>query len=192
MVEGYDGQMPLRKLSSIALILGLVAAFLWLDPKSYKLPSDSMRPGLAPGDRVLTMNLPVDRGDVVIVHPNEVVGDPNDGNTRVSKLSFVRRVVGLPGESIGVRAGHFFVCKPRALAIDHDPLKTPGCRTPSEPYASGEMKDFLADVPNGAYFVLGDNRERSVDSRQFGPVKASQITHVGVLTYWPLSRLAIP
>ncbi|MCU6707192.1 signal peptidase I [Paenibacillus sp. J5C_2022] len=103
-----------------------------------------------------------ERGDIVIIY-----GDQFD--TRL-----VKRVIGLPGETIAMRNGTVY--------IDEEPLK--------EPYAKGESFEGSLQmplvVPEDEFFVLGDNRERSLDSRSFGTVPKSAIEGKIVFRIWPV------
>ncbi|MHB1133820.1 MAG: signal peptidase I [Chloroflexota bacterium] len=110
------------------------------------------------------------RGQVVVLYRNaDRDGDP-----------LIKRVVGLPGEHIELRDGRVWV--------DEQPLDEPyldgvrtTCPTRCEPITLGP----------GQYYVLGDNRANSLDSRSFGPVPASRILGRVVLRYWPLDQLAL-
>ena len=84
---------------------------------------------------------------------------------------FVKRVIGLPGETIE--------CKGGVVYIDGKPIE--------EPYVQGTTYDFAATVPEGFYFVMGDNRQGSSDSRVFGPVPRQDIIGRVYFRYWPLS-----
>ena len=128
----------------------------------------SMAPGIEDGDRILIEPWSylwgdVERGDIVVLrYPL----DPS--------VDYIKRVVGLPGDTITMADGHVWVNgelveEPYVERIDHTS------------YVSTE-------VGTGAYFVLGDNRPRSSDSREFGLVPASYLRGRVDLRLWPLSR----
>lgn len=104
------------------------------------------------------------RGDVIVFHP------PGE-NGEASERDFIKRVIGLPGETVEVRDCTVF--------INGKPLE--------EPYLDQPMSGMYGPevVPAGEYFVMGDNRNNSSDSRSFGPVPADNIIGIGWLTYWP-------
>ncbi len=142
----------------IALVIHLFLA------QATRVYGQSMEPTLHTNDRVIVDKLsyrfhPPRRGDVVVV--------------LLSKNSphLIKRIVGLPGETIAIHDGKVY--------INGQPL--------DEPYLKGPTKGFMAPVhiPPGHYFVLGDNRQASNDSRSFGPVSRDQILGRAVFRYWP-------
>ena len=129
----------------------------------------SMEPTLRTGDRVLVEKLGYrfeapQRGDVVLIR------DENGGD------DLIKRVAALPGETVSVRGDTVYV--------DGEPLR--GAR------ASRDLPGFSGlrtTVPPGHVYVLGDNRERSLDSRSYGPVPLERVEGEALATYWPLDRL---
>jgi signal peptidase I len=118
--------------------------------------SGSMEPGVHPGDTVLVDRLSPrmtgwHRGDVVALH------SPQDGRP------MLKRIIGLPGDRV---------------AIEDAVLVVNGARV-REPYADNSHSDGLyfgpVTVPEGDYFMLGDSRSRSIDSRSFGPVRQDAV-----------------
>jgi signal peptidase I len=176
---------PMRRTTALgagALALGaLVAAGLAarrarLEPMLVK--GGSMRPTLGPGQRIAVAPLlrPPRRGDLVVVR-------------REGGLEVVKRVVGLPGEQVRLRAGR--------LEVDGRPVPEPylpggsgagGVRgTPGGcPGGSGELDVALGP---GQYLVLGDHRAASTDGRDFGPVGADAVVGRVRFAYWPPRRL---
>jgi signal peptidase I len=142
----------------------------------FYIPSESMVPRLEVDDQVFVNKLAYDygdpaRGDVV------VFTRPPDWGVDVPDL--VKRVVGLPGETLEGRDGH--------VLVDGHPL--------SEPYlVPGTVtSDFgPVEVPAGRYFMMGDNRARSNDSRSFSPVDRDEFVGKVFMTVWPLDRISIP
>jgi signal peptidase I len=161
------------------LVVGAVLLALLLRAnvvQAFYIPSDSMVPTLQQGDRVLVNKLSyklhdVHRGDIVVFKapPGEATGDIKD---------LVKRVVGLPGETIEGREGRIY--------IDGDLLE--------EGYLpEGTVsKEFdPVGVPAGTFFMLGDNRRASKDSTFFGPIRESTIVGRVFVRIWPPNRLGI-
>ena len=178
----------------VELVLILVAAFgLWyvIDGwvvKPYKIPSASMEPTLQEGDRVLVARFIYHlhgprRGDVVVFHPPGTGSTVQRGATTEASVYFIKRVIGLPGETVEGRNGHVQVCK--AHEVD--------CRSLTEPYlmSPGQVADFgPVTVPKGQYFVMGDNRGDSDDSRDWGTLPRGNIIGGAFAIYWPLDRIS--
>jgi signal peptidase I len=133
-----------------------------------------MEPTLMVGDRILVNKLSyhlhgVARGDIVVfaVPPNET---PEPG---VKDL--VKRVIGLPGDVVSSSGGRVY--------INHQPLHEPWLPTGTVTTGITTQK-----IPPDHYFVMGDNRSDSQDSRFFGPISRSLIVGRVVVRIWPLSR----
>ncbi|HVX22009.1 MAG TPA: signal peptidase I [Acidimicrobiales bacterium] len=153
----------------------LVRAFLF---QTFYIPSTSMYPTLRAGDRIVVNKLSyhlhaVHRGDIVVFSrpPAEHCGGP-----LVPDL--VKRVIGLPGDVISARDGK--------VDVDGKPLPEPWLPDAPSTYTStfGPMK-----VPAGEYFMMGDNRVDSCDSRYWGPIEQDTIVGRVDLRFWPLSHI---
>ncbi len=126
-----------------------------------------MLPTLEPGDRIVVVPAathPIRRGDVVVLR------DPRD-----HERSTVKRVVGLPGETVEVRGGRLMIDGVAHL----------------EGYATRRVGESIERLPASAYYVLGDNRSGSTDSRAFGPVDADLVRGVVVARIRPRLRLGL-
>ena len=181
------------KVGGLALGLAIVAAVALgalFDVKPYVVPSDSMVPSIGVGDRILSINGSVERGDIVTVHPNGENLAVFSTTKTISSRTFVKRLIGLPGDLVGAQGGRVFVCA--AAVTDARNGSASGCRFLREPYAIGLTLPFMLRIPRDRYLVLGDNREDSEDSRSWGPVLRSQIERRVVFRYWPPSRIGIP
>ena len=193
--------VELAGIVAAALVLALgVQAFL---VKPYRIPSGSMLPTVRVNQRVLVNRLSMDFsspkvGDIVVFHPpkNYDVGcaNPNEGQSQTgedaaaacqvawkqpSSQSFIKRVVGLPGDHLSIRNGHVF----RNGEREADSYIVP-C-------AGDAVCNFpqTITVPRGEYFMMGDNRPDSEDSRFWGPVPSAWIIGKAFLTYWPPDRI---
>jgi signal peptidase I len=157
----------------IAVLLALLIRTFVV--QAFKIPSGSMMPTLLVGDHILVNKFlyrfrdPA-RGDVIVFkYPVEEHRD------------FIKRVIGLPGETIYVKDRHVYVnCPPAESA----------CMPVKEPWAFYEDRMGLGessgrfDVPTGSYFVMGDNRNNSQDSRYWGFVKKEKIKGRAFIVYW--------
>ena len=180
---------------AVALAL-LIQAFI---VKPYRIPSPSMVPTLDVGQRVLTNRLAGNPsvGDIVVFHPpsgadlqNPECGSPSQGTgtpqacdaptSQKSSQTFIKRVVAGPGDTVSIIDGHVYRNGKRekdSYIIQCSP-SSPACnfRTPIK-------------IPPGDYFMMGDNRPDSEDSRYWGPVPDKWIIGVAFFTYWPPDRI---
>lgn len=203
-----------RRLRSVAELVAIVATALFFAiaiqafaVKPYVIPSESMAPTLVVGQRLL-----VDRfshriggdpklNDITVFMPPPsaeldggqcaIAGEgPSYVHGAASRRScskavpgkgpdaFVKRVVGMPGDVIAVRDGH--------VVRNGRPAKEPFA-APCGGGAECDLESIV--VPPGHYFLMGDNRGNSDDSRYWGPVPRDQIIGKAVVTYWPLGRI---
>lgn len=140
----------------------------------YFIPSGSMEPTLKVGDKVLVNKLSYDfhgvrRGDVIVF--KKPPDDPTPGIT-----DLIKRVIGLPGETIWAQGGYIY--------IDGRKLNEPWL--PKGTITSDFRHTF---IPIGEYFVMGDNRGNSADSRDIGPIAKKLIIGRAFLVVWPISRI---
>lgn len=167
------------------LVVALAAALAvktWV-VQAFYIPSGSMIPTLQVGDRILVDKLSYDfhsvhRGDMVVFRrPARDHVDPN-----IEDL--VKRVVGLPGDVISSAPDGHVLINGRPLAEPYLPVADR-----SGPGAGPPIARQV--VPPGHYFVMGDNRADSYDSRFFGPIRGSLIVGRVEMRIWPLSALHI-
>jgi signal peptidase I len=159
----------------VIIAVALVGAFVIraLVVQTFYIPSESMLPTLQKQDRVLVNKLsyhlhPVHRGDIV-VFTHSPGFDP-------TIKDLIKRVIGLPGDTVQGEGGH--------VLIDGHQL--------NEPYlpAGTVTSDFPQKVlaPN-TYWVMGDNRTNSSDSRVFGAIARSQLVGRAFVLIWPIGRI---
>src|SRR4051812_17371641 len=183
--------------TAITLIIALAIAYatqLWI-VKPYRVPSPSMETTLHVGDRILAARFlyrftdPA-RGEILVFHPNGFGGQA-ERVSHVAGVTFVKRLIGLPNEWLGPADGRLWVCQRRPPATAQAPARPSGCRSLNEPYVSSPQEDFgPIHVPAGRYFMMGDNRSNSDDSRIWGPIRRGQILGRVFATYWPPPRLS--
>lgn len=154
------------------LILSLLLAFIFVIflYQPVQVEGTSMLPRLSNQERIFINKFvyrfePIRRGDIVVFHY------PLD-----TSKSYIKRVVGLPGETVSIRDGR--------VTINGQPLK--------EPYVSPSFLDHQNFPPLGLepdrYFVLGDHRDSSNDSRSWGAVDRKFIYGKAVFVYWPFNQ----
>jgi signal peptidase I len=206
---GTGKEAPKSKTNSIVelIVIVLVAIGLalaiqaWI-VKPYRIPSGSMEPTLKVGQRVL-----VDRvgmhfggphvGEIVVFHP------PKDAEQQIcgprphmvtpggaacdspepqeASVNFIKRIVAGPGDTLYIKEGHAYVNGKREQDSYIDP-----CEGGSECNFPTPIK-----IPAGHWFMMGDNRGESDDSRFWGPVPTSWIIGGAFATYWPPDRIGV-
>ena len=185
-------ELPL--LLAVAFVIAfLVKTFV---AQAFFIPSESMVHSLEVGDRVLVSRMSYRlhdprRGDIVVfTSPFETDGSKDEpslpsrvvhtvlesvGLRQPSTEDYIKRVIALPGETVEGKGGKILI-NGRQLV---------------EPYlAEDPVGEFPAKaVADGEVWVMGDNRNRSSDSRVFGPIKESKIIGRAILRIWPVNRL---
>ncbi len=183
-------------IATIAVALALAESVQAAVVKPFVIPSASMEPTLAIGQRVLVNRLAYDfsspqRGDIVVFHPPSsltcAVTVPSTepcprSNSKEASQYFVKRVIGLPGDRISITDGHPVI---NGKPLWNEPYILP-CVDSGSCYFPHAMT-----VPRGEYFMLGDNRGDSDDSRFWGPIPGSWIIGEVFATYWPPDRIGI-
>jgi signal peptidase I len=187
-----DLYRSLRKHPVVDLVITVAVAIgiaflvqLWI-VKPFQIPSGSMIDTFDLGDRIIAARFiyhltDPHRGDIIVFHPNGNGQDAFRTNHHASVV-FVKRLIGMPGEWISAKNGKVSVC-----------TKGPeqGCRVLDEPYVSSRQEDFSpTKIPAGHYFMMGDNRANSEDSRAWGSITRDQIIGRAFMIYWPLTRIS--
>jgi signal peptidase I len=158
----------LRDLIISLAISAFIIVFLY---QPVKVEGTSMMPSLDDQERIFVNKFvyrwePIERGDIVVFrYPR----DPSK--------SYIKRVIGVPGDHIRIDSGQVYV---NGEAIDEDYV--PPAYTDERSYSE-------IVVPSRSYFMLGDHRSMSNDSRDFGPVKEGYIFGKAVFGYWPMDKL---
>ena len=155
----------------------------------FEVQQQSMVPTILSGEYILIDKLSprfgdYGRGDIVVFHPPQ--GAAED-------IPYIKRVIGLPGDTVTLENGNVLVAPPDGSAVRIDEpyiaIGVDGDPSPTMPWAGSGQTTWV--VPDGAYFVMGDNRSVSQDSRAFGPVSAELIIGRAWLRYFPLDRIGI-
>jgi signal peptidase I len=160
----------MRDLFFCVLVSFFIILFVY---QPVKVEGGSMEPGLEDQERIFINKLvyrleSIERGDIVVFRY------PRD-----THKSFIKRVIGLPGDHIYISYGHVYVNGQQLLET-------------YVPFDYLDAKSFPEIVvPSNAYFVLGDHRSMSNDSRDFGPVMRSYIYGKAVFGYWPMEKMGI-
>ncbi len=172
----------------VGAIVIVLAVKAWV-VNPYRIPSSSMEPTLhcaAPGsgceagysDRVLAARflyhfVSPKRGDIIVFETPPAAAQRCEGGT------FVKRLIGLPGETWSERNGYVYIDGRRL----------------TEPYIQTRRRDSRTmpdrKIPPGEYFFMGDNRDASCDSREWGTVPRGNLIGKVIATYWPPQRITI-
>jgi signal peptidase I len=192
----------------VAAALGLALAIEAFVVKPYKIPTGSMEPTLTEGQRVLVNRIAMDLsephvGGIYVFHPPSVAEQMECGPTahmvtpgaracsapvpEKASTTFIKRAVAGPEDEIYVREGHVFrkAAGTSRFVVEKDSYikacgSSPECSFPKP-----------IKIPRGHWFMMGDNRGDSDDSRYWGPVPTGWIIGQAIATYWPPDRTGI-
>ena len=199
--RSFFAELPV--LIAIAFILALLLKTFLI--QAFYIPSASMEPTLLVKDRVLVNKIVFElrdprRGEIVVFTKDDGTATEPQGNVierflrslssglgvaPAGEKDYIKRIIGLPGETIEMRDGVVIV----------DGVKVPEALTTEGGYlAERDPNDFgPVTVPDGQYFMMGDNRQNSSDSRfpQLGTIPRDDIIGRAFVTIWPPSRLRL-
>ena len=164
----------------LTLVIFLVLQNFVAQP--FQVQMHSMETTFLQGDYVLVDRLshlwsPYQRGQVIVFQPPETWADGDK--------PFIKRIIGLSGDTIALRDGEVFV---NDIKLDEQYLyrDAAGETEPTDPYTETRWL-----VPQGELFVMGDHRQQSADSRIFGPIPISSVIGRGLVRYWPISQFGV-
>jgi len=180
----------------VAVALGLALGIQAVLVKPFRIPSESMVPTLQVGQRVLVDRVTFrigqpERGDVVVFKPPAGADENTCGVSHSSDspcpkptaarsdTNFIKRVVAVGGDRIKVIDGRVFL----------------NGRRQNEPFINEDKGCDICDlprqiqIPKGMYFMMGDNRGESADSRYWGPIPKKWMIGQAFMTYWPPGRV---
>ena len=182
----------------IVVAVGLALGIQQWIVKPYRIPSGSMEPTLAIGQRVLVDRIGMHFGDpsvgeIAVFNPpenasQEICGAPRGAGaacalpeSKRSSTYFIKRIVAGPGDTISIVNGHVIRNgKPEKDSYIRPCAGTAECNFPTP-----------IKIPAGHWFMMGDNRGESDDSRFWGPVPTGWIVGAAFATYWPPDRIGI-
>ena len=172
------GQFFLDLIETIVMALAIfVVVYLFLF-QPHQVKGNSMLPNFHDGEYILTDKVSYrftgpQRGDVIIFKA-----------PKNEEVDYIKRIIGLPGETIKIEGGYIYI----------DNQKLPETYIPSDFVSNAGS--FLTEgaqylIPNERYFAMGDNRNHSSDSREWGTVKKEEIVGRAFLRYWPINEFGI-
>jgi signal peptidase I len=164
----------------IAVALVVAVGLRLFVVQTFYIPSGSMIPTLQVGDRIIVNKLAyrlhgVGRGDIIVFRAPPKVATACETND----TDLVKRVIGLPGETISDKSGTVYIDGKALKQVwlpTHDPMTYTGSFAP-------------VHIGPDSYFVMGDNRTNSCDSRYWGTVPRSDIIGKVEMRIWPISRV---
>ncbi len=167
----------------LTLIIFLVIQTFVAQP--YKVQQQSMEHTLEPDQYVLVDKLTprfddYSRGDIVVFNP------PSDW-AQEDGTPFIKRVIGLPGDTVEIHDGDVFI---NGTMLDEPYLYATAPGDPTQPTTSGGNEERWV-IPEGELFLMGDHRANSANSRSFGPVEEGSVIGRAWLRYWPLNVFGI-
>ncbi len=196
--RSFRGSSLVELVLIVAVALGLALGIQAFLVKPYRIPSESMVPTLQVGQRVLVNRLgnefnKPEVGQITVFHPpigsetNQCGVDPAEDQACAkptqgkADVNFIKRIVAGPGDTLAIVDGHVIRNGKRQQ------------ESFVEPCSDGADCDFPTPItiPPDHYFMMGDNRGASDDSRFWGPVPRKWIIGGAFATYWPPKRLGI-
>ncbi len=169
-------EVPVILVVSFALVFGFVRPVV---AAPFHIPTESMVPTLMVKDRLLVNKFiyrftEPERGDIALFENQQGGKDP-----------LIKRVIGLPGDELELRDGKVYV--------NDAPLEEPYLeRDPCKPGLPKTCSFGPVTVPRDHYFMMGDNRTNSLDSRFFGPVPEDDVLGEALVRFWPPRRAGAP
>lgn len=188
VAEGHSAPNRLKEGVKTLVVAFALAIFIRATVAEARfIPSESMVPALEIGDRLIVEKISSHfgapkRGDILVFYPPKLVPDresPARGVLRwlglTGDVAYIKRVVGLPGETLSVKDGRVYI---NGKALDEPYVEDP----PS--YTFDAMK-----IPEGHLFMMGDNRNNSMDSHIWGALPMQNVIGHAVVRFWPLGRM---
>lgn len=189
MIDNNPGVIKMKKihyrkfLPVVIFAIAIAIIFRTVLFASYVVDGESMEPTLFDGNLLMVnkvvYNLEnVDRFDVIVFHANQ-------------QDDYVKRVIGLPGDKIEYKDDKLYI---NGKYIEEKFLEPYRNVNSNEPFTEDFTLEEItgnAEVPEGKLFVMGDNREDSLDSRSFGFISQKQLVGKVDVKYWPLTEASL-
>ncbi len=165
-------------LQSIVVVMAVMVMLYLFIISPQEINGQSMDPFFHNGEYILTNKViykfrDPQRGDIVIFK-----------SPKNKEIDYIKRIIGLPGERVRLHENAFYV--------NDQIVEEPYIPTDTPIYGGSFLQeDMEIIVPEGKYFVVGDNRPHSADSREFGPIGKEDFIGMAFLRYWPFARAEI-
>jgi signal peptidase I len=180
----HIGSFFLDVLETITVALAIFILIYAFAAQPHKVSGHSMMPNFLDGSLILTDKIsyqlhPPQRGDVIVFH-----------YPKNPRLDYIKRIIGLPGEKIQIENNQIIIyndSNPKGFALKEPYIPNDFVTLGKKYLPNGQIETIEPDQ----YFVMGDNREGSSDSREFGPVEKKHFVGRAFLVYWPLNRIQI-
>lgn len=165
-------------LQGIVVILAIMVMIYLFIMSPQEINGASMEPNFHNGQYILTNKIEYKlrepkRGDVVIFK-----------SPRNKDIDYIKRIIGEPGDRVMLKAGSYYVNGTRL----NEPYLTPNTYISAGNYL---REEYEVTIPKGQYFVSGDNRGHSSDSREFGPIPKDDFIGKAFFRYWPFSEVGV-
>lgn len=203
IIEWYNKNKPAIKetVETTVFVITMVILIRFFVCELRWIPSGSMKPTLIEGDRIVVERFTrfysaPKRGDIMVFYPpfEKIDKTPVKVFTRLLGLfckdvAYIKRVVGVPGDKVQIKedkTGKYTVY------INDKPLDEPYIMSPYDFTPCSETVNCGPfTIPNGKYFMMGDNRGSSFDGRFWGLLPQDRFVGRAVVIFWPLNRLRI-
>ncbi|MBI3385507.1 signal peptidase I [Candidatus Gottesmanbacteria bacterium] len=165
-------------LQSIVVVMAILVMIYLFVMSPQEIKGASMEPSFFNGEFILTNKilykvLDPHRGDVVIFKA------PTD-----KEIDYIKRIIGLPGDTV--------LLKDNKVYVNGTPVQEPYLRPETVIFGGSFLREGQqVTVPLGKYFVMGDNRPHSSDSREFGLIAKEDFIGKAILRYWPFTKFGL-
>lgn len=165
-------------LQSIVVVMAIMVMVYLFIMSPQEISGQSMYPTFENGEYILTNKIEYklhepQRGDVIVFK-----------SPRNKDIDYIKRIIALPGDTLSLQEGKYYL-NGKKLAEN---FLSPDLYTFAGSYL---QENIEVTIPSGTYFVSGDNRPHSLDSREFGPIPKEDIIGKALIRYWPVDRAGL-